>query len=139
MLEVAAEKWSVEVATLQTSGGHITNPANGDTLTYGEVSQAAANRNPPSTITLRPRTEWKILGKSQPRVEGPDKVTGGRIFGIDVQLPDMLYGTVKMSPRFGANAKSVDISAALQVVGVLDVVPIETTTGSGFGIIAENT
>jgi len=139
LLEAAAIQWDVDAASLSVSAGIITNSANGETLSYGDVAQAAAVLEPPTKIALRPRDEWKILGKSQPRVEGFEKVTGGRIFGIDVQLPDMLYGTVKMSPRFGARAISVDTSAALEVNGVLDIVPVETTTGSGFGIIAENT
>ncbi len=139
LVAAAAEHWGVGAETLHTSGGIITNPASDETLPYGEISGAAAQLETPSKLTLRPRSEWKILGKSQPRVEGLDKVTGGRIFAIDVQVPDMLYGTVKMSPRFGVRAVSVDKSTALQVNGVLDVVDIETTTGSGFGIVAENT
>ena len=139
LVAAAAERWGVNAETLQTAGSIITNPVSGETLTYGEIAETAARLDPPSNLTLRPRSEWKILGKSQPRVESYDKVTGGGIFGIDVQLPDMLYGTVKMSPRFGVGATSVDKAAALQVTGVLDVVNIETTTGSGFGIIAENT
>ncbi len=139
LLEAAAYHWAVDAKTLQTAGGIITNPANGATMTYGTIATAAAYLKPPSDLPLRPSSEWKILGKSQPRIEGLEKVTGGRIFGIDVQLPDMLYGTVKISPRFGVGAVSVNKTSALQVDGVLDVIEIETTTGSGFGIIAENT
>ena len=51
----------------------------------------------------------------------------------------MLYGTVRMSPRFGAKAKSMNDAEALKVKGVLKVVPLDTNTGSGFGVIAQNT
>ena len=34
------------------------------------------------------------------------KVTGAPIFGLDVTLPDMLYGTVKLSPRVLGEAAS---------------------------------
>jgi len=56
-----------------------------------------------------------------------------------VQLEDMLYGAVKISPRFGVGAKSVNKDSALAVNGVLDVVEIDAPTGKGFGIVAENT
>ncbi len=135
----AAERWGVSAGSLQTADGVVTNPANGETLTYGALAAQAALLNPPSDLELRPRSEWKLLGKPVDRVEGREKVTGGRIFGIDVQLPDMLHATVKMSPRFGVGAKSVDINPALQVPGVIDVQEIKTNTGQGFGIIAENT
>lgn len=135
----AAERWGVGADTLQTAGGVVTNPAGGETLTYGELAAAAAQLDPPDTLSLRPRSEWRLLGKPLDRVEGVEKVTGGRIFGIDVELPDMLHATVKMSPRFGVGAASVDKASAMAVQGVLDVVDIETTTGKGFGIVAENT
>lgn len=139
LLAAAAARWNVDAAGLKTMDGGVTNPATGERLAYGALAADAAKLEPPSDMVLRPRSEWRVLGKSQSRVEIRDKVTGGSIFGIDVQLPDMLYGTVKMSPRFGAGAKSVDTSAALKVPGVLDVVPIETSTGKGFGIVAEHT
>ncbi|CAN0598643.1 unnamed protein product, partial [Laminaria digitata] len=81
----------------------------------------------------------KLLGKSQPRVDMHAKVIGAPVFSIDVEEPDMLYGTVKMSPRFGAKPKSSDLSAAEAMPGVVKIVPIDTDYGHGFGIIAENT
>ena len=50
----------------------------------------------------RTRAHWKLLGKPQKRVDMLAKVTGAPIFGVDVALPDMLFGTVKLSPRFWA-------------------------------------
>lgn len=139
LVAAAAARWNVDAGGLKTANGGVINPADGKRLTYGELAADAAKLEPPSDIVLRPRSEWRLLGKPQSRVEGRDKVTGAPIFGIDVQLPELLYGTVKMSPRFGAGAKSVDTSAALKVSGVLEVIPIETSTGKGFGIVAENT
>lgn len=135
----AAQRWGVDADSLTTDGGMVTNPATGESLTYGALAAEAAEMDPPSTLQLRPRSEWKLLGKSLDRVEGREKVTGGRIFGIDVELPDMLNATVRMSPRFGVGAASVDKTPALAVPGVRDVVEVETTTGKGFGIIADNT
>jgi len=139
LVQAAADRWGVDAESLKTGNGQVTNPANNENLTYGALAADAAKLKPPSDLTLRPRSEWRLLGKPQSRVEIRDKVTGGRIFGIDVQLPDMLYGTVKISPRFGAGAKTMDKTAALKIAGVVDVVPLETSTGKGFGIIAENT
>ncbi len=139
LVQAAAEKWGVAAAGLTTADGVITNPATGATLGYGDVAAAAAALDPPSSPDLRPREAWKLLGKPQSRVEIREKVTGGRIFAIDVSLPDMLYGTVKMSPRFGAGPVSVDTAAALAIPGVVDIVELDTATGKGFGIVAENT
>jgi isoquinoline 1-oxidoreductase beta subunit len=67
------------------------------------------------------------------------KATGAPIFGIDVSFPDMLYGTVKMSPRFWAKPVKSDLSKAEKMPGVVKIVPIETSYASGFGVIANNT
>ncbi len=139
LLEAAAKEFGVSKDSLKLDGKTVVDPASGNSKTFGELASAAAALELPSELILREKTDWKLLGKSQPRVDIPDKVTGGHIFGIDVDLPNMTYGTVKMSPRFGAKAKSFDDAPALAVPGVQKVVPLETQTGSGFGIIADNT
>ncbi len=139
LLEAAAKELGAEKSNLTIEGKAIIDSASGKSRTFGELASIAASIEIPSEVVLRDQKDWKLLGKSQPRVDIPDKVTGGHIFGIDVELPDMTYGTVKMSPRFGAKAKSVDDTAALAVTGVRKIIPLETQTGNGFGIIADNT
>src|SRR5690606_26890416 len=58
---------------------------------------------------------------------------------IDVRLPDMLYGTVRMSPVLGGKPVSSDLSKAERMPGVVKIVGLDTSYGGGFGIIAENT
>jgi CO/xanthine dehydrogenase Mo-binding subunit len=36
--------------------------------------------------------EYSFIGKSIPRVDGQEKVTGEAKFSTDIQLPGMLYG-----------------------------------------------
>ena len=57
------------------------------------------------------------LGKSLPRVDVPDKSTGAARFGIDVDLPEMLYGTVRMNPRLGGVDATDELEGALLDVG----------------------
>lgn len=139
LVAAAADKLGVPAADLETSKGVISHPATGRSVTYGEVAVAAGAASPPSTVTLRQKAEWKLLGKSQMRQDMLAKVTGAPIFGVDVDVPDMLYGTVKMSPRFWARPVKADLSKAEAMPGVVKIVPIDTTYGSGFGVIAENT
>ncbi len=138
LLEAAAKRWGVDASGLTTERAEVINQSGGR-LTYGDLASEAAKLTLAKPPALKDPSEWRILGKSQPRVELHEKVTGAAIYGIDVQLPDMLYATVAMSPRFGAKAKSADEAAAMAVPGVLNVVEIITTTGYGFGIIASNT
>ncbi len=42
--------------------------------------------------------ENEYVGKSVPRVEGVEKVTGRAVYSVDVEIPGMLYGAVLRSP-----------------------------------------
>jgi len=139
LVAAAAKRWGVDAEGLETADATVKDPASGKSLTYGELALDAAKIEPPSNIVLKDKKDWKLLGKSPNRTDIPNKVVGSPIYGIDVDLPEMVYGTVKMCPRFGAKAKSHDAAAALKVPGVQKIVPIEGLGGSGFGIIADNT
>jgi isoquinoline 1-oxidoreductase subunit beta len=136
--QAAAQKLGVGIDTLTTADGKVTG-ADGASLTYGELAVAASKVSLSGKIALRDHSRWKILGKSQPRVDMLAKVTGAPVFGIDVVLPDMLYATVKMNPKLGGALKGFDASAAKAIKGVVDVVEIKSYTQHGFAVIANST
>ena len=135
----AAAKLGVPVASLSTADGRITDAKSGRSLTYGEVALDASKLEAPSEIKLKDRSAWKILGKPLPRKDMLAKVTGGRIFGIDINEPDMLHATVRMNPKLGGKLKSLDVSQAKAMRGVVKVVEIRSPLGEGYGVIADNT
>lgn len=139
LIAAAAQKLGIAAADLETANGSILHKASGKSMTYGAVAATAAIMAPPADIRLKDKADWKLLGKPQKRIDMLAKVTGAPIFGIDVTLPDLLYGTVKMSPRFWAKPVKADFSKAEKMPGVIKIVPIDTNYGHGFGIIAENT
>lgn len=139
LLAAAAERFGVPVRELATAGRSVVHAASGRSATFGELALAAAAVAPPASLRLKDKADWTLLGKPQKRVDMRDKVTGAPIFGVDVKLPDMLYGTVRMNPVFWQKPASVDLSKAEAVKGVVRIVPLDTTYGHGFGVIAENT
>ncbi|MEM7259172.1 MAG: molybdopterin cofactor-binding domain-containing protein, partial [Pseudomonadota bacterium] len=132
----AARQWNVPATGLKTENGYVINPATGDKLSYTELAVAAADIEAPKKPPLRDPQQWRYLGKSMPRVDIPAKCTGRAIFASDIQLPDMLYATVKMSPRFGAGIKRADTGKAEAMPGVEKIIQLEN---SGFAVIANNT
>ena len=135
LVEAAASRWGVAAASLQTGDGKVVDPALGKSLTYGELAEEAARQKLPDNVPLKPRDQWRYLGKTLPKLDMVAKVTGTARFGIDVRLPDMLFATVRMNPRQGAAMASMDASEADQVPGVVKVVNL----GSGYAVIANNT
>jgi len=66
--------------------------------------------------------EHCCVGKSVPRLDALDKVTGRAIFGVDVKLPGMLYGATLRSPVAHAKIVDLDVSRARKARGVRAVV-----------------
>ncbi|MEL6947380.1 MAG: molybdopterin cofactor-binding domain-containing protein, partial [Pseudomonadota bacterium] len=138
----AAEKFSVAAADLKTQNGTVVLP-DGKAVPYGDLAEAAAKLSPPSDMTLRDASDWKQLGKPLPRTDMIQKSTGAPIFGVDMDLPDMVYATIKMNPRLGGPMEKFDATEAKKVKGVIDVIditrPENEAFGGGFAVIASNT
>ena len=69
--------------------------------------------------------EYSVLGKSLPRVDALEKVTGAATYGADVQIPGMLYGKIVRSKHPHAKILSIDTSEAEKLPGVRTVVTQE--------------
>ena len=66
--------------------------------------------------------ETRYVGKSVERVDGLEKVTGRAVYGVDVEMPGMLFGAVVRSPYAHARILDIDVSGACKVSGVKAVV-----------------
>lgn len=66
--------------------------------------------------------DYKQIGTRPVRPDGVDKVTGRARFGADLILPNMIHGKVLRSPHAHARIKSIDLSGALAMDGVLAAV-----------------
>jgi len=91
-------------------------------MTYGEVVSGVEEWDIPDAPELKPRSEFKVIGKALPRVDLHDKVIGAPMFGIDASYPDMLYASVVRPRLIDAEMSNFDISEAEQMPGVVKVV-----------------
>jgi isoquinoline 1-oxidoreductase subunit beta len=107
----AAQKWGVDAATLKTEPSVVINPANGARLSYGEI---AAFGTIPAALPavdpkeLKPRNDFRLIGKSMPRRDTPFKVNGSAQYAIDVKLPGMVHASTLHSPVHNAQPKIWD-------------------------------
>ena len=75
--------------------------------------------------------DYKQIGSRPIRPDGVDKVTGRARFGADLILPNMIHGKVLRSPHAHACIKSIDLSGALAMDGVLAAVCGDDFPGGG--------
>lgn len=134
LVAAAAERLGVPASTLKTDSGAVV-AADGRRLPYTALAADATKIALPDEPPLKPREQWRYLGKAMPRVDMVGKCTGTAIFGIDVRLEGMVFATVRMNPAIGAPLKRFDVSAAKAMRGVLQVVELP----GGVGVIADNT
>lgn len=132
LIQAAANKWGVQPSACTTGDGFVTN--GNKKLSYGELAEAAAALPALTDIPLRPKEQWKYIGKGLKRLDAPDKVNGKAIYGVDIQMDGLLTAVVVHSPVWGATVKSFNASRSKQIKGVVDVVQIPT----GVAVIAEN-
>ncbi|WP_435102144.1 molybdopterin cofactor-binding domain-containing protein [Arhodomonas sp. AD133] len=122
--KAAASEWGVEVSKCRAEAGRIHGP-DGQALTYGELAGAAGELPVPEQVTLKPRSQWTLLGTPAPRLDVPAKTNGSAEFGIDVTLDGMLVGAIRACPTFGGRLDSVDEAPALDIPGVQRVIRLD--------------
>ena len=138
----AAKQWNVPIGECIANNGTIIHQATNKKLTYGDLAATAAALEVPANPTLKDPKDFRILGRSMPRLDIPLKVTGSAIYGIDMELPGMVYASVERCPVFGSKLVSYDDSATLKVKGVIKTLKAERVLGKnryeGVAVIAEN-
>lgn len=134
LIAAAAQQWKVAANECRAENSRIVHPASGRSFAFGELTQHAAQQSLPTTVKLKRPNEYRIIGKSMPRLDSPKKITGTAEFGIDVRVPGMLIATIKHSPVFGGKVKTIDDSLAKTMPGVKKIVNL----GDSVAVIANN-
>jgi isoquinoline 1-oxidoreductase beta subunit len=124
----------VPAGELTTAKGVVTHAASRRTATYGQLVGTAITLPVPDTVALKDPKDFKLIGRTAPRVDVPAKSDGTAQFTLDVALPGMLVALLKRSPLFGGTVKSFDAAQALSVPGVVKVVQVPR----GVAVVAKN-
>ena len=133
LVAAAAERWQVPPGEIEVESGVLRHPS-GQEATFADLAGRAEQLPVPDGVEPKPKAAYKLIGREgRWRVDGPEKILGRTQFTIDVALPGLLTAVVLHPPRFGATAASIDDRAALEVRGVVAVVPIE----EGVAVVGE--
>lgn len=120
LLKQAALKMNVDVDQLSVEDGLISG--NGKTLTYAQAAAGVENWEVPDVPALKDAKDYKYIGQPVARVDLDAKVYGDPIFGMDAEMPDMLYGAVVRPFKIGSTFISADTKAAENMPGVVKIV-----------------
>lgn len=134
LIAAAAQRWGVLAAECRAANGVIVHPRSGRRTTYGSVAAAAGKLAPPKALGLKDPAQWKLAGQPVARVDIPDIVAGRMRYGIDAQLPRMVYAAIAQAPVLGSRVRSVDAAAIRGRRGVLRVLAM----GDFVAVVADN-
>lgn len=121
LVETAAKKWNTNASTLTTSNGFVIH-TDGRKFSYGSLAAEAGTLPVPTTVKLKDRKDFKLIGTAVANVDNKEMITGQPLYGLDFYREGMLHAMIQRPPSFGTKIKSVDASAAKALPGIIDVV-----------------
>ncbi|HET7201626.1 MAG TPA: molybdopterin cofactor-binding domain-containing protein [Burkholderiales bacterium] len=134
LIAAAAQRWKASASDCVVENGVIVHTPSQRKLRFGQVAQAASRLQPPEDVKLKDPKDWNLIGKPARRLDIPDKVIGKPLFGIDVQLPGMVYAAIAQCPVFRGKLVSVPDERILGLRGLIKVVKLEDAVA----VVADN-
>jgi nicotinate dehydrogenase subunit B len=128
---------------LRTEDGRLhLDDGSGRSFAYGEIIGDRSIDLPfDDAVTVKSPDQYRLVGRSTPRVDIPDKVTGAFTYVHDVRVPGMVHGRVirppyagiDNGPFVGTSLLEVDESSVRDIPTLIAVV----TIGDFVGVVAE--
>ena len=144
--EAAAQIWNVPAGECNAADSAVHHRPSKRQLPYAKLAAKAATLPVPDakSVLKKDPKDYKLLGSRIGGVDNPSVVTGKPLFGIDVQLPGLLYAVYEKSPAFGGKVVSANIDAIKALPGVRDAFIITGTNNlnglvAGVAIVADST
>ncbi|MBB5801575.1 isoquinoline 1-oxidoreductase beta subunit [Saccharothrix ecbatanensis] len=134
LVAAAAKRWGVPVAECTARDGMVRHGRRA--LRYRSLVRDAAALDPATVpVTLTPREQWRLLGRSHAgRVDAKAIVTGKARYGIDTRPAGALVAVILRPQWIGAVVDTVDDSAARAVPGVVAVTTLAPVTEGQGGV-----
>ena len=114
LTRAAAQHLGVAESELRTEDGMVIHDASKQAVDYGTLAEAASKLSVPVDPPLKPRSAWKHIGTSAPRLDIPDKVFAKAEYGIDVHVPELRYAAILPPPVANAKVTGVANEAELK-------------------------
>ena len=142
LVRAAAAEWGIDPSECKTQDGFVISGRK--KLHYGHLAEAASKLTLSEEPKLKDPADFKIIGKSKSDVDLKKIVTGEPLYGIDQEIPGMVYATIVKPEIFGSTLISFDDTEARKLPGVIDVFKVDAMERAvdrldGIAIVANST
>ena len=125
LIAAAANRWNVPASECAAASSVVTHGPSGRTLRFGDLAGDAAKVKLAQEPEIKTPDKFTFIGKPMPRIDVVHKIDGSAKFGIDAQVPDMVFAAVNACPVPGGKLKSVDESVLAGAPGVIKMVRLD--------------
>ncbi|HWE75546.1 MAG TPA: molybdopterin cofactor-binding domain-containing protein [Stellaceae bacterium] len=125
LIQAAATKWGVPASECSSANSVITHVSSGRTIRYGEVAADAAQIKLDKEPVIKTPDQFTFAGKPMPRVDVAHKIDGSGKYGMDAQVPGMVFAAIVQCPVAGGKLKNVDASVIAGMPGNPQVVKLD--------------
>jgi isoquinoline 1-oxidoreductase beta subunit len=125
LIAAAAARWNVPASECTAASSVVTHGPTGKTLRYGELTADAAKVKLAQEPAIKTPDQFTFIGKPMPRIDVVHKIDGSAKFGIDANVPGMVFAAITACPVQGGKLKNVDESVVAGAPGVLQVVRLD--------------
>ncbi len=131
LLQAAAKAMGVPTAELSTQDSRVTHNASGRSLPYAELALDASKVSLPDTdsVPLKAPEQYRLLGQRITNASAAAVAQGEALFGIDVQVPDMVYASYVKCQHIGGRPVLANLDEIKAQRGVIDAFIIEGEAG----------
>jgi isoquinoline 1-oxidoreductase beta subunit len=125
LVQAAARRWHCDVSDCRSENSVIEHTPTGRKLSYGQVCADAVAVTLDREPTIKTPEQFTLVGKPMPRLDTQPKIDGSARFGIDAEVPGMIYAAIIQCPVPGGKLKTVDDSAIRVAPGIVQVVELD--------------
>ena len=125
LIAAAATRWRVSASECVAAQSVVTHRLTGRTLRYGELAADAAKVRLAKEPAIKIHAQFTFIPRRMPRVDLAHKTNGSAKFGIDAQVPGMVFAAINACPVRGGTLRSVDESMLSGAPGIVAVVKLD--------------
>ncbi len=143
--DAGAKLLGVEPSQCQVENGKVTaanqSVSFADIVKGGDISRSFSDEEL-AALPTKPADQRRFIGKSTQALDIPAKTRGETVYGLDAELPGMVYASPLIPPtRYGSAIKNIDDSAAKAVAGYQQTLRLTdpSNTMQGWAVVIADT
>ncbi len=145
LIDAGAKLLGVDAADCDAVSGQVVAGDNrisfADIVAKGDISRTFSDEEL-AAMPIKSAADRDLIGKPVKALDVPAKSTGDAMYGLDAELPGMVYASPLIPPtRYGSTIRSIDDTAAKDIGGYLKTLTLDdpSDTVQGWAVVVAET